>query len=288
MFHISNRTSHVGQRGARVGQPVAVMRAAGMLGQQIGAQRRLPQQLRPDPEQQRRRPTEQQRRADRAAHHHQAHRPHAADDRRRRRRGDIGIPAQIAAPAVEHHQQAQPPERPAQNAGDVAAHRSRRRREQFRVQPGNLRMAVMGQMKRGVELRVQQRRRRGQPAHDRVGAARGERGLMHRLMRRREQRDLHQAEHEHRRHNHPAGGDGDPPPGRDQAGQMHCEAQPRRAHPTALCRSATRRGSGPGPRGLSCRSLLRAGVSRESRPLQGNSRDSPAPSRPMSDRDQSA
>ena len=62
--HVPHQQPHrrVGQRGARVGQSVAVMRAAGVLGQHVGAQERLADNLRQDPEHQGRLPAEQQRR----------------------------------------------------------------------------------------------------------------------------------------------------------------------------------------------------------------------------------
>ena len=89
---------------------------------------------------------------------------------------------------------------------------------------GNLRVAVMCQMECDVELPVQQRRARGQPANNGIGPAGGEGGLVHRLVRGREQRHLHDAEHQNRGQQHPGPGNGDQPTAPKQQPSVNAEA----------------------------------------------------------------
>jgi len=197
-----------------------------VLRQQIGAQRRLAQKLRADPVQERRLPAEQHRRQRRAAEHHDTHDAHTQDDPVGGSGGHIGIGAQVAAPAIRDHPQAQRPEAQAHHPPDVA-------RQcggiagggQFRVRTGDLGVAVMREVEGGVELCIQQRRAGRDPLHDRIGSSGGEGGLVRRLVRRGEQRDLHQAQRGHRRQLGPARGDGDQPSGSGQAGDVDREPQ---------------------------------------------------------------
>ena len=73
-------------------------------------------------------------------------------------------------------------------------------------------------------MQVEQRRTCRQPPHDQVRPARGESGLVRRLVRRGEQRDLHQSERQHGREQRHRAGDRDQPSSARQQGDMNGQA----------------------------------------------------------------
>jgi hypothetical protein len=119
----------------------------------------------------------------------------------------LGIGTQIAAPAIGDHAQPQPPIRDSQDAPELGGDAE-----------------VMRQMDRRIELRMQQRGTRGEPAHDGIGAAAGERSLVHRLVHRCEQRHLNNAECQHGRQHRPRSRNRHRPAGAEQQGTMDAEA----------------------------------------------------------------
>ena len=93
---------------------------------------------------------------DGTADHGGAHRPHAADDRRRRLLRHIRIAAEIAAPGIGDHQQPQAPIRNTEDAPHIAGQIVGRRHVELGILAGDLRVPVMREMKRGVEMQIEQ------------------------------------------------------------------------------------------------------------------------------------